>query len=98
MVKDREAWHAAVHEVAKSQTRLSNEQQPPPPPTWQNRETRDLAGWHRFIWLIMPAFGLETPGLIPGCYLLVSGHRLAQNFSEPVSPSVAHRAYLTEWL
>ena len=22
--KDREAWHAAVHEVAKSQTRLSN--------------------------------------------------------------------------
>ena len=24
MVKDREAWHAAVHAVAKSQTRLSN--------------------------------------------------------------------------
>ena len=24
MVKDREAWHAAVHEVAKSQTRLSD--------------------------------------------------------------------------
>ena len=24
MVKDREAWHAAVHEVAKSQTWLSN--------------------------------------------------------------------------
>ena len=24
MVKDREAWHAAVHEVAKSQTKLSN--------------------------------------------------------------------------
>ena len=24
MVEDREAWHAAVHEVAKSQTRLSN--------------------------------------------------------------------------
>ena len=24
MVKDREAWHAAVHEVAKSQTQLSN--------------------------------------------------------------------------
>ena len=23
-VKDREAWHAAVHGVAKSQTRLSN--------------------------------------------------------------------------
>ena len=22
--KDREAWHAAVHEVAKSQTQLSN--------------------------------------------------------------------------
>ena len=24
MVKDREAWYAAIHEVAKSQTRLSN--------------------------------------------------------------------------
>ena len=24
MVKDREAWRAAVHEVAKSQTRLRN--------------------------------------------------------------------------
>ena len=24
MVKDREAWHAAAHGVAKSQTRLSN--------------------------------------------------------------------------
>ena len=24
MVKDREAWHAAVHRVVKSQTRLSN--------------------------------------------------------------------------
>ena len=23
MVKDRESWHAAVHEVAKSQTQLS---------------------------------------------------------------------------
>ena len=23
-VMDREAWHAAIHEVAKSQTRLSN--------------------------------------------------------------------------
>ena len=24
LVMDREAWHAAVHEVAKSQTRLSD--------------------------------------------------------------------------
>ena len=24
MVRDREAWHAAVHEVAKSQTQLDN--------------------------------------------------------------------------
>ena len=27
MVKDREAWYAAVHEAAKSQTRLSAEEQ-----------------------------------------------------------------------
>ena len=27
MVKDREAWHAAVHAVTKSQTQLSGEQQ-----------------------------------------------------------------------
>ena len=27
IVKDREAWHAAVHGVAKSQTRLRTEQQ-----------------------------------------------------------------------
>ena len=26
MVKDRETWHAAVHGVTKSQTRLSDEQ------------------------------------------------------------------------
>ena len=25
IVKDREAWHAAVHTVSKSQTRLSNQ-------------------------------------------------------------------------
>ena len=24
LVMDREAWHAAIHEVAKSQTQLSN--------------------------------------------------------------------------
>ena len=24
MVKDREAWHAVVHEIAKSHTQLSN--------------------------------------------------------------------------
>ena len=29
-VKDREAWRAAVHGVAKSQTRLSNGTPPPP--------------------------------------------------------------------
>ena len=27
IVKDKEAWHAAVHGVAKSQTQLSSEQQ-----------------------------------------------------------------------
>ena len=28
MVKDREAWHAAVHGVAKSQIRLNNNNEP----------------------------------------------------------------------
>ena len=28
IVKDREAWRAAVHGVAKSQTRLNNKQSP----------------------------------------------------------------------
>ena len=27
LVKDREAWHAAVHEVTESQTNLTNDQQ-----------------------------------------------------------------------
>ena len=27
MVKDREAWHSAVHRVAKSQTQLNNNKQ-----------------------------------------------------------------------
>ena len=31
MVKDREAWHAAVHGVEKSWTGLSNWTTPPPP-------------------------------------------------------------------
>ena len=28
LVMDREAWHAAIHEVAKSRTRLSNWTEP----------------------------------------------------------------------
>ena len=39
IVKDREAWHAAVHGVAKSQTWLSTEQQTIP--TWERVQSND---------------------------------------------------------
>ena len=42
MVIDREAWHAAVHGVAKSQTRLSN---------WTELNTREIKQYLSF-WLI----------------------------------------------
>ena len=39
IVKDSEAWHSAVHEVAKSQTRLTTEQQ------WQKKALK--AQWRK---------------------------------------------------
>ena len=38
LVMDREAWHAAVHGVAKSQTRLSNLTENPAPGMWLRRD------------------------------------------------------------
>ena len=40
IVKDREAWHAAVHGVAKSQTRLSTEQQYQPEKMLQSNDCK----------------------------------------------------------
>ena len=51
IVKDREAWHAAVHAVAKSQTQLSN---------WTTTNTYSL---FHFINLVSFLF----PWLVPGC-------------------------------
>ena len=48
MVKDREAWHAVVHGVAKSQTRLS-EQQPILEPVLAG-STQDASGPSRVEW------------------------------------------------
>ena len=52
MVKDREAWHAAVHGVTKSQTWLATEQQKAPTPSsqgqgylhtpWTNNQVRSV--------------------------------------------------------
>ena len=49
MVKDREAWRAAVHGVAKSWTRLNNEQQkmqlrPSAPPENEEQDKRQRRG------------------------------------------------------
>ena len=46
MMKDREAWRAAVHGVAKRRTRLSD--RPPPPPVkwrWRRLFLRGHRGW-----------------------------------------------------
>ena len=43
LVKDREAWHAVVHGVAKSQTRLSDCTEL----NWRRGVTEDeMVGWH----------------------------------------------------
>ena len=44
MVKDREAWHAAVHGVSKSQTRLSD------------RTTTTLVVVVQLLWVGVPEF------------------------------------------
>ena len=39
-VKDREAWHAAVHRVANSQTRLSNRKKQEAHPAWRAKASQ----------------------------------------------------------
>ena len=39
-VKDREAWHAAVHRVANSQTRLSNRTKQESHPAWRAKASQ----------------------------------------------------------
>ena len=39
MVMDREAWHAAIHGVAKSRTRLSGQEE-------KGTREDEMAGWH----------------------------------------------------
>ena len=47
MLKDREAWRAAVHGVTKSQTRLSNDQQQPFAIASEN--IKYTGHWNKFI-------------------------------------------------
>ena len=53
LVMDREAWHAAVYEVAKSQTRLSNwtELNNPDGYQWQEKVTTEdeMVRWHHWL-------------------------------------------------
>ena len=44
LVMDREAWHAAVHGVTKSQTQLSN---------WTELNWKWKFNWHEFLWVFL---------------------------------------------
>ena len=70
MVKDREAWHAAVHGVAKSWTRLSNTA---PDPVLGKQKSI----WYPLCWSIYPR-GNEANKRVQ---LLVVIHDKKQNYS-----------------
>ena len=74
MVKDREAWHAAVHGIAKSRTRLSN---------WKTiREKTILHGWQQCLALSQSSF----QGRMITLWLAIWGRRSLCS-SQPLFPT-----------
>ena len=59
LVMDSEAWHAAIHEVAKSRTRLSD---------WTELNWTDVAFWQD-LWLFLKWWSLPTVWLLQNEYL-----------------------------
>ena len=69
LVMDREAWHAAIHGVAKSQTRLSD---------WN--ELKSVDSWYRNLFMrdLVPRFSIRKSGDFPSNLPHVSSESFLQ--------------------
>ena len=78
IVKDREAWRAAVHRVTKSRTQLSNWSKTAPGGLWICRFPLFLVGSTDILLLVGPRF--------PTCFVFHLGH--SQPWVNPSVPSL----------
>ena len=74
LVMDREAWHAAIHEVAKSETRLRD---------WTELKEKEMATHSNILAWRIP--GIEEPGGLPSMEL----HRVRHNWSDLAAATAA---------